>query len=164
MNQHPNHPSQLEFTLNNSLRKILTDRLSKFRRAEIKNTNLMHAAVVLAILDGDAESGASFLLMRRPKHLKRHAGQYALPGGRIEHHESIVDAGLRELEEEIGITVSSEDVIGLLDDYETRSGFQITPVVVWAGVRKKLNPDPNEVATIFSRSIKRSYFFRDPAF
>ena len=109
----------------------------------------MRAAVVFAILNGNCESEASFLLMRRPKHLKRHGGQYALPGGRIESHESAVEASLRELEEEIGIRVSGTDVIGLLDDYETRSGFQITPVVVWAGVRKRLNPDPNEVAMVF---------------
>lgn len=141
--------SHSEFSLNDSLRKLFTGRLSEFPRTQINNSKLMRAAVVFAILNGDSESEASFLLMRRPKHLKRHGGQYALPGGRIELHETAVEASLRELDEEIGIKVSSRDVIGLLDDYETRSGFQITPVIVWAGVRKRLNPDPNEVATVF---------------
>lgn len=101
------------------------------------------------VLDGrmvGVSGGAAFLLCRRPRRLNRHAGQWALPGGRIDPGESVEEAALRETHEELGVELAADSVLGLLDDYPTRSGFVITPVVVWGGRDVVLEPDPNEVA------------------
>jgi len=92
--------------------------------------------------------GAAFLLCRRAAVMNRHAGQWALPGGKMDEGESVESAALRELEEELGLRVAPSDVLGRLDDYGTRSGFVITPVVVWGGPDDELVPDPTEVATV----------------
>lgn len=89
--------------------------------------------------------GASFLLCRRSIGMRRHAGQWALPGGRLDPGESPLDAALRELEEELGLKLSLDDVVGWLDDYVTRSGFVISPVVLWCADDPVLEPDPDEV-------------------
>lgn len=92
---------------------------------------------------------AAVLLTRRALHLRNHPGQWALPGGRVEPGESAADAALRELHEEVGLELAPHAVLGLLDDFPTRSGFAITPVVVWAGpVHGALAPNPAEVASI----------------
>ena len=78
-------------------------------------------------------TGPCMLLTRRSAGLRAHAGQWALPGGRRDDGESVDAAALRELEEETGLTRPPGDVLGVLDDYATRSGYLITPVVVWGG-------------------------------
>ena len=75
----------------------------------------------------------ALLITRRAPTLRNHAGQWALPGGRHDAGESAVDAALRELREETGVEVAPGAVLGLLDDYVTRSGYLMTPVVVWGG-------------------------------
>ncbi len=135
--------------LNDSLREYITGRLANFDRKSNHKPHLRQAAVALTILDLEESDAASFLLTRRPKHLNRHGGQYALPGGKRDRNETAVETALRELHEEIGLNLEKEHVLGVLDDYETRSGFNITPVVVWAGPNCQLNPDPNEVARVF---------------
>jgi 8-oxo-dGTP pyrophosphatase MutT (NUDIX family) len=90
--------------------------------------------------------GAAFLLCRRAARMNRHAGQWALPGGKIDGDETPVEAALRETHEELGLRLDASSVLGLLDDYTTRSGFVMTPVVIWAGVRAEIVPDPAEVA------------------
>ena len=103
-------------------------------------------------LDGRLQGvagGAAFLLCRRASKLNRHAGQWALPGGRLEPGERAADGALRELAEEVGLILPEDAVIGTLDDYATRSGFVITPVVVWAGIVDELVPDPEEVAAVY---------------
>ena len=138
-----------EVLLDNALKQQTSERLARFSRKSIDNHQLLRAAVAFVILDDDKGKAASFLLTRRPKHLKRHGGQYALPGGRIDLGETPKEAALRELSEEVGIRIDQSSVMGLLDDYQTRSGFIITPVVVWAGRIRKLYPDANEVAKTF---------------
>jgi 8-oxo-dGTP pyrophosphatase MutT (NUDIX family) len=91
---------------------------------------------------------ASFVLTIRASKLKHHAGQRAFPGGRIDHDESPEQAALRELDEEVGLHLSETSVLGRLDDYATRSGFVITPVVVWSEVNLDLSPNPEEVESI----------------
>jgi 8-oxo-dGTP pyrophosphatase MutT (NUDIX family) len=90
--------------------------------------------------------GAAFLLCRRAAKMNRHAGQWALPGGKLDQGETAIDAALRELQEELGLQLSEQHVLGLLDDYTTRSGFVMTPVVIWAGADAVIIPDPAEVA------------------
>jgi len=90
--------------------------------------------------------GAAFLLCRRASRLNRHGGQWALPGGRVDPGETAVETALRELDEELGVRLDESSVVGLLDDYPTRSGYVMTPVVVWAGAGVELVPNPDEVA------------------
>ena len=103
-------------------------------------------------LDGrmtDVSGGAAFLLCRRSSRLNSHSAQWALPGGRLDPGEDAVDAARRELDEELGMTLGTDAVLGLLDDYETRSGYVITPVVMWAGGRGDLRPHPDEVRAAY---------------
>lgn len=103
-------------------------------------------------LDGrmrNVAGGAAFLLCRRAARMNRHAGQWALPGGRLDAGETVVDAALRELDEELGLRLGAEHILGFLDDYPTRSGFVMTPVVLWAGRHDVITPDPNEVAQAY---------------
>ena len=91
---------------------------------------------------------AALLLTRRAAGLGRHAGQWALPGGRIDPGETPEDAALRELFEEVGLQLLPDAILGRLDDYVTHSGFVMTPVVVWAGAAATLHANPGEVASI----------------
>jgi mutator protein MutT len=91
---------------------------------------------------------AALLLTRRSAMLANHANQWALPGGRIDEGETAEQAALRELEEEVGLRLDASHILGRLDDYVTRSGFVIAPVVVWAGAARGLVPNPAEVASI----------------
>lgn len=103
-------------------------------------------------LDGrmvDVAGGAAFLLCRRTSRLNSHSAQWALPGGRLDPGETVVDAALRELHEEVGIKLPDESVLGLLDDYATRSGYVITPVVMWGGGRLDPQPSPDEVLAVY---------------
>ncbi|CAJ1587093.1 CoA pyrophosphatase [[Mycobacterium] wendilense] len=103
-------------------------------------------------LDGrmvDVSGGAAFLLCRRASRLSSHAAQWALPGGRVDPGETVTEAALRELDEEVGIRLEDSSVLGLLDDYPTRSGYVITPVVVWGGGRLDLRPSPDEVVAAY---------------
>jgi 8-oxo-dGTP pyrophosphatase MutT (NUDIX family) len=107
---------------------------------------------VAADLDGTVNGvsgGAAFLLCRRASRMNTHAGQWALPGGRLDAGETAIDAALRELDEEVGLRLSSDHVLGVLDDYRTRSGYVITPVVIWGGGDVALTPNPSEVAHVY---------------
>ena len=94
------------------------------------------------------QHGAALLLTRRSSRLRRHAGQWALPGGRLDAGETTRQAALRELQEEIGLSCAPDAVLGCLDDVVTRSGYAMTPLVVWAGAAADLVPNPDEVASI----------------
>ena len=106
---------------------------------------LRPAAVAMTVV-ADMRGNACFVITRRVSSLRNHSGQWALPGGRIDEGEDAVGAALRELGEEVGLDLDREDALGLLDDYPTRSGFRITPVVVWGGSDVTLRPNPKEVA------------------
>jgi 8-oxo-dGTP pyrophosphatase MutT (NUDIX family) len=93
--------------------------------------------------------GAAFLLCRRASRMNRHAGQWALPGGRVDTGETALDAALRECDEELGLQLDAASVVGWLDDYPTRSGYVITPVVLWGGADPAMTPSPDEVLALY---------------
>jgi 8-oxo-dGTP pyrophosphatase MutT (NUDIX family) len=134
--------------LDGALRDRARAHLSAFERQALPDDGRRRAAVAQVLL-ADDEGRACFLITRRAATLRKHTGQWALPGGRLDPGETAEDAALRELREEVGLTLDGSAVLGVLDDYGTRSGFIITPVVVWAGPVGELTPNPAEVAKIF---------------
>lgn len=104
---------------------------------------------------------AAVILTRRSASLRSHPGQWALPGGRLDGAESAEQAALRELHEEVSVALTPADVLGRLDDFLTRSGFVMTPVVVWGGPNLATWPDPQEVASV--HRIPLSELLRDDA-
>jgi len=132
-----------------AFREALTARCRAFPRIAYEGPALKHAAVAITLVEADDGSGeAAFLLTRRAAALRAHAGQWALPGGRCDPGETLEEAALRELEEELGLTLPPADILGLLDDYPTRSGYAITPVVAWLEDAAALRPNPHEVASV----------------
>ena len=121
--------------------------LDGFERRALPADGRRPAAVAVVLL-GDDSGRACFLLTRRAAGLRQHARQWALPGGRLEPGESALDTARRGLSEEVGLALGPEAALGLLDDYPTRSGFLITPVVFWGGLDPVLAPNPDEVASV----------------
>lgn len=135
-------------TFDHITRRTITERCAAFVRLPVSEPApaLKRAAVTIALVE---DSGAPALLLTlRAASLRTHSNQWALPGGRCDAGETAVAAGLRELREELGLELGAGDVLGLLDDYPTRSGYLITPVVVWAESSSALVPNPEEVASV----------------
>lgn len=105
----------------------------------------LRPAAVALLLVPDGEGRLCFVLTRRSPRLRRHSGQWALPGGRVDSGETPMAACLRELDEELGVQLDDDVVLGRLDDYPTRSGFLISPWVLWSPQRLHFTPDPREV-------------------
>src|SRR5262245_108516 len=131
-------------------RRKIAELCARFSRATPADAvpALKRAAVAIALTESDRGSGTAFLLTRRAAGLRSHRGQWALPGGRCDAGETQAQAALRELHEELGLELGQSEVLGLLDDYPTRSGYLITPVVVWAGRGVSIIPNPAEVASV----------------
>jgi 8-oxo-dGTP pyrophosphatase MutT (NUDIX family) len=127
-------------------RSVVAARLESFPREAADRPELKQAAVAVCLTE-DA-GGPAMLLTRRAARLRAHAGQWALPGGRRDPGETAVQGALREVREEVGLELGETDVLGLLDDYVTRSGYVMTPVVVWAGSVGELAGDEAEVAAV----------------
>jgi len=128
-------------------RAAIAANLARFRRIRMSQAGLKAASVaVCVVFRGDVRS---LLITRRAASLRSHAGQWALPGGGRDAGESAEEAALRELHEETGVQAGPRDVLGILDDYVTRSGYLITPVVVWGGPASPAMSGPaSEVAQI----------------
>jgi 8-oxo-dGTP pyrophosphatase MutT (NUDIX family) len=130
------------------LRERARSHLRAFERRAIAPDGRRPAAVAVVLLPDD-QHRACFLLTRRAATLRMHARQWALPGGRVDPGEGAEGAALRELQEEVGLVLAGDSVLGLLDDYGSRSGFIITPVVVWGGPVVELTPNAGEVASVY---------------
>ena len=140
--------SKETFTINDEFKQRILANLEKFDRREHPGEGLTPAAVAM-VITSDPDGHASFIITRRSAQLKNHAGQWALPGGRMDPGETATETALRETLEEIGLALVEEQVLGLLDDYPTRSGFVITPVVIWGGHDLQLAPNEDEVAAAY---------------
>jgi 8-oxo-dGTP pyrophosphatase MutT (NUDIX family) len=127
-------------------RESICAALASFERVEAAVDERRAAAVAIALVE-DAD-GIGVLVTRRAACMRAHAGQWALPGGRMDDGEDAVTAAVREMDEELGLRVPLSSALGLLDDYPTRSGYVITPVVLWAGPAGELRPNPAEVASV----------------
>lgn len=161
------------------LRDRIRERLAGHDRRSVTDPSKRHAAVAVVLVDSlvgedrvdpapvddwiagrpmpedldgrmvDVSGGAAFLLCRRASRLSSHSAQWALPGGRVDPGETVIEAALRELDEEVGVRLPEASVLGMLDDYPTRSGYVITPVVIWGGGRLKPRPSPDEVVAVY---------------
>ena len=112
-------------------RDSLLANLAGFQRIATPDPELKAASVALCVMITGGVP--NLLITRRAPRLRAHAGQWALPGGRRDPGETIEDAARRELVEETGLARPAGEVLGVLDDYVTRSGYVMTPVVVWGG-------------------------------
>ncbi len=130
------------------LRLQMQTHLSAFLPQEVPSDRALRRAAVALVVVGEPGEPASLLLTRRPFDVPRHPGQYALPGGRFEPGEDASQAARRELHEELGLETGPEDELGRLDDFVTRSGWRITPVVLFRASPPPLCPDPREVAVV----------------
>jgi ADP-ribose pyrophosphatase YjhB (NUDIX family) len=162
-----------------ALRAQVREHLAGHDRRVVTDPTKRHAAVAVVLVDSEPEEdragpmpvydgiagpptaarpggrmagvsgGAAFLLCRRASRLTAHAAQWALPGGRVDPGETAVEAALRELDEEVGVALADRSVLGLLDDYPTRSGYVITPVVIWGGAGLDPRAAPDEVEAVY---------------
>jgi 8-oxo-dGTP pyrophosphatase MutT (NUDIX family) len=137
-------------SFDDTTRRKIADLCAAFTRLPSagETPGLKRAAVAIALTEAEAGDGTAFLLTRRAATLRSHAAQWALPGGRCDHGETQAQAALRELHEELGVASREADVLGLLDDYPTRSGYLVTPVVVWVPASAAIVPNPDEVASV----------------
>jgi 8-oxo-dGTP pyrophosphatase MutT (NUDIX family) len=159
---------------NEDLRARIATNLRAFEPRRADAPEARHAAVAVTITDAGLgadlpglpryaawQADAAVILTRRSASLRSHPGQWALPGGRIDGAETAEQAALRELHEEVSVSLGQADVLGRLDDFVTRSGFVMTPVVVWGGPRLSTWPDPREVASV--HRVPLTEFLREDA-
>jgi len=155
------HQSPVPLICNDTLKRLIGTNLRKLRVADKSKENGRQAAVAVTIVERATDPGvygltsepelvetAALLLTRRAAGLKNHSGQWAFPGGRLDGAESPEAAALRELEEEVGLRLNPDRILGRLDDFATRSGFVMTPVVIWGGRDITLQPNPTEVRSV----------------
>jgi len=132
-----------------AFREEIAERCAVFPRIAYDGPELKRSAVAITLVEADDGSGeTAFLLTRRVPKLRAHAGQWALPGGRCDPSETLEETAVRELREELGLTLAPDHLLGVLDDYPTRSGYAITPVVAWLDDAKAMTPNPDEVAFV----------------
>lgn len=143
------------------LRRLIQKNLARFQVQAATEARARAAAVALTIVNCDCHENVygmstqglpahapSLILTFRTSRLRNHAGQWALPGGSIDAGETPEKTALRELSEEVGLVLGPKDILGRLDDFVTRSGYSITPIVIWAGNIPELLPNPQEVESI----------------
>lgn len=156
------------------LRRRIAANLASFEPRLAAADDVHHAAVAVTVTDaghGAELSGLpshehwrdepALILTRRSAMLRNHPGQWAFPGGRLDPGETPIETALREMHEEIAVALSADAVLGRLDDFVTRSGFVMSPVVIWGGPRLETWPNPQEVASV--HRIPLQEFLREDA-
>lgn len=139
----------MSYPFSSDFRAEIAAACAAFPRLPYLGPELKRAAVAITLVEADDGSGeTAFLMTRRAAGLRAHAGQWALPGGRCDAGETPQQAALRELQEELGLSPPPGDVLGVLDDYATRSGYAIAPVIAWLDTTETLAPNPGEVASV----------------
>ena len=151
----------IDLRFDQHLYQLIKGNLDKHNAVSLDHEGRRHAAVAFTLIAGSVAAGlgniphdtthfedAAFILTTRAATLSNHAGQRAYPGGRLDPGENVEQAALRELAEEVGLELEGESILGRLDDYATRSGFVITPIVVWADGDVDLVANPGEVDQI----------------
>ena len=159
---------------NAACRLSIETALNEFEHTVADDAEGHAAAVAVTVVDGghgadlkgmprsvDWQDNAALVLTRRSSRLRKHAGQWAFPGGRLDAGETPEQTALREMREEIGLALGFEHILGRLDDFVTRSGFIITPVVIWGGPQRSFEPNPDEVDSV--HRIPVSEFLREDA-
>lgn len=165
---------ELDIRCEEAFRAAIAERLAGFAVETATAGDVRAAAVAVTVVDGahgaelsgmprhdEWQDHAALVLTRRSLKLRRHAGQWAFPGGRIDPGETPEETALREMHEEIGLRLGREHVIGRLDDFVTRSGFHITPVVIWGGPQARFHPNPAEVESVHRIPVRE--FLREDA-
>ena len=168
------HTAEIRLVCDGKLQQAIRSRLEAFDPIIHQRSGLRQAAVAVTIVDVSDDPGvyglqpresqrqdAALILTRRASGLKAHSGQWAFPGGKMEKGETPEETALRELAEEVGLALDPENIIGRLDDFSTRSGFTIKPIVVWGGEGRQLTPNPAEVESI--HRIPVAEFLREDA-
>jgi 8-oxo-dGTP pyrophosphatase MutT (NUDIX family) len=139
----------MSYPFASAFRDEIAQRCAVFPRIACEAPGLKRAAVAMVLVDaGDGSAETAFLLTKRVPRMRAHAGQWALPGGRCDPGETLPQTALRELHEELGLTLGPDNLLGVLDDYPTRSGYVITPVVAWLDDASAMTPNPDEVAYV----------------
>ncbi|MEU5883438.1 CoA pyrophosphatase [Spirillospora sp. NPDC047279] len=136
-----------------AFRELAARRLAAFSHTEVPDApGLRRAAVVVCVVPAADEP--SVIVIKRA-YRGRNAGQWGLPGGRVDDGETPEQAALRELNEEIGLIAEPADVLGRLDDFPASSGFAITPFVVALADPGPLSPSPDEVHSVHEVTLDR---------
>ncbi|MEJ2288045.1 MAG: CoA pyrophosphatase [Deinococcales bacterium] len=126
----------------------LQDRLERAARVGMNIPGFRRAAVLVPLLE--TSGGLELLFTVRSSSLSNHAGQIAFPGGKMEEGEELVEAALRETEEEVGLRVAPTAVLGTLSDHPSPARFVATPVVARIPWPQPLRLNPREVADAFT--------------
>lgn len=126
----------------------LASRLAAFRPHQLVIPGFRPASVLVPLLDGP--DGLELLFTVRASRLRSHGGEVSFPGGRVEPGESHVEAALRETQEEVGLAVAPEQVIGRLSDHPSPARYVAVPVVAVVPWPQELDLNPGEVAEAFT--------------
>ncbi|MGW4768150.1 NUDIX hydrolase [Nocardia sp. NPDC004278] len=135
-------------------RATASTRLGGFPHTEVPDApDLRRAAVLLCVVD-EPDGPLSVIVIKRA-YRGRNAGQWGLPGGRVDAGETTEQAAIRELHEELGLTATPADILGRLDDFPATSGFVITPIVAALDDAGELRPNPAEVHSVHLVDLDR---------
>jgi 8-oxo-dGTP pyrophosphatase MutT (NUDIX family) len=140
--------SDLSIAFDDASREHIATNLAQYVPVTLGASEARPSAVGVVLISDDV-GRACFVLTRRAQTLRRHSGQWALPGGRLDPGESALDAALREIREEVGLCLPRESALGRLDDFLSRSSHLIAPFVFWAEARGELKVNPHEVAAAY---------------
>ncbi|MGV2496623.1 CoA pyrophosphatase [Pelagerythrobacter aerophilus] len=139
---------RLEALFEQGHRADIPDLLTDERFADAGRT--ADAAVLIAVTD---RPSPGLILTQRPHDMRDHPGQVAFPGGKIDPGETAIEAALREAEEELSMRPGDVRVIGTTDQYQTGTGFDVTPVLGVVPPDLPLVANPGEVEAWFEAPL-----------